>query len=182
MAGVLERLPDWKRKVLPLAQDIESYGMLQQGLELLPQELDQEIKQEIDLLFGPGPIFPGKSVQGHILKTASAAGGHDFFDCIRTSLMPGASRQPFFFSPATVSVHDDRQVSDELSHTLFNAGRPLLGHNEFAGAADWPSEREDLYFHDFLFFFREQTVCFRHIGIGEFLRFFLSLVQIVLSD
>ncbi|MEY5013758.1 MAG: hypothetical protein RIS92_116, partial [Verrucomicrobiota bacterium] len=108
------------REVLETADGAELDVVLVKDGKLECEEVFEQVEQGVDLFARTFPVFGGEREEGEAFDAELGTCGGDSADGACTTAVPFYARQTTFGGPASVTVHNDR---DMTRHDLIGGGR-----------------------------------------------------------
>src|SRR2546428_791980 len=116
LLGRLDRHAEEGGEPVPAADDLEAHAVRDEPRGLAPQVAGEEAHQGRDLVGGPLPVVGGGREQGELADAEAGGRLDDAAHCPGAGAVTGGARQAAVGRPASVAVHDDRDVQRSTLH------------------------------------------------------------------
>src|ERR1700728_542395 len=110
----LQQRADVAGKVATLADDANLHVALVQLGEIVTDKASQQRQQILDFRRRPRPVFRAEGKNRQDRNAKFARGPHGFAQRLDTAAMPFYPRQTTRSRPASVTIHDDSDVSGDV--------------------------------------------------------------------
>ena len=104
-------LLDHLRQTIGLADDFQADVVLVQLRGFALEIMDEIFHQRIHFVLWPVPVLDGKGIKREVFDAEFAGGADDDAGRFSAGAMPLNAGQMFLACPATVSIHDDGDMS-----------------------------------------------------------------------
>src|SRR5712664_488366 len=118
-----------------IADHPQPHAAAMQLLHLVRKRCLEQLHQERDLVGRTAPVFGAEGEQRQVLDAALGAGAHRGAHRLDTAAVAGDARQVLALGPATVAVHDDRDMARYRARGRNGLGRARLGHTAISSAS-----------------------------------------------
>src|SRR5690606_17309088 len=122
LPGALERIFQHRHNIglhnLVIADNLEADALLNEILEIGPDEPPHEVHQVTDLLLAALPVLRRERVEREALDPEPGTGLDRAADGLATLLVPDRARQVALLRPPPVAVHDDRHTARAMRHPM----------------------------------------------------------------
>ncbi len=106
-----------------IANHPQPHAIGMEPTDLALQRTDEQVHQKGHFLHRPAPVFRRKGEQGQVADVARNAGLDQRTHRLDATLVAGDTRQEAFLGPASVAIHDDRQMARHVAYIGYRLRR-----------------------------------------------------------